>query len=257
MCIGGSGGGKGYDAYKGGNHSDFAQFEKKFEKYTDRSLKKADHDKGYARYVEIPGRFERRATKLGRDPRAAMELEELKRQYAVDLGQVGIDKNFDKFDKKYYGKYRDTYKGYYAPQVEKQYGEATDKLVASLADRGMLESSVGNDAQAKLLDEFTKANTNISNEALDASNKLRSNVESQKSNLYSINEASADPMGINAQAIGASTALVAPPTYSPLGQLFTAALQPFMNFQQSSASSPTRTYTSPYSNTNGSGTVVG
>lgn len=255
MCMGG-GGNKGYDAYKGGNKSDFSRFEDKFGNYTDRMLHKAEDGKAIKKLEDIPGKYERRIDKMSRDPRAAMELEELKRQYAVDLGQVGIDENFKQFNNKYYRKYRNDYKEYYSPQVEDQYAEGTDKLVASLADRGMLESSVGNDAQAQLLDEYQKANTNIANEALDASNKLRSNVESQKSNLYSLNESSADPAGINAQAIGASTALVAPPTYSPLGELFTAVLQPFMNYQQSSSNTATKTYTSPYTSTTGSGTVV-
>ncbi len=257
MCIGGGGGGKGYDAYKGGKSSDFARFQDKFYDKTENWLTKAEDGAALRRFTDLPDRMEGRIDKLSRDPRAAMEIEEMKRQYAIDLGKIGIDDSFDKFNRKYFNKYRGDYKDYYDPQITDQYNMATDKLTASLADRGMLESSVGNAAKAELFKDYGEAKTNIANEANDATNKLKSSVQSQKSNLYSINEASADPMGVNAQSIGASTALVAPPTYSPLGQLFTAALAPFQNYMDARSNTPTRTYRSPYSTPTGSGTVVG
>lgn len=251
MCFGG-GTPKTPDMYSNGK---FQDFEKNWNAWTAEQLAKAEKGGNLQNLSDLPGRFERKIDKLGKDPRAQMEARELERQYAVDLGKVGIDKNFKKFDKDYYKDYRKDYRAYYRPQVKDQFNESTGKLTASLADRGMLESSVGNSAQAKLYKDYTQANTNIANEAVDASNKLRSQVQDQKSNLYSLNEASADPMGVNAQAIGASTALVAPPTYSPLGQLFSSALQPFLNYQQTASNSPTRNYASPY-NTIGSGKVI-
>jgi len=251
MCFGG-GGDKTPDMYENGK---FQKFEKLWNNWAKGDLKDAENGVNFNKLNDIPGKLDNKMDFLGKDPRAQMEARELVRQHAVDIGKAGIDNNFDKFDKDYYKGYKNDYKGYYSPQVEDQFSESTGKLTASLADRGMLESSVGNAAQAKLFKDYGQANTNIANEALDAANKLRSQVQGQKSNLYSINEASADPMGVNAQAIGASTALVAPPTYSPLGQLFTAALQPFINYQQTSSNAPTRTYTSPY-NTAGSGKVI-
>jgi len=251
MCFGG-GGDKTPDMYENGK---FSQFEDIWNKWAKNDLQKANNGVNFNKLNNTSGKIDKWIDKVGADPRAEMEARELQRQHAIDLGKIGIDQNFQKFDKNYYRDYRDDYKGYYSPQVEDQFNEGTGKLTASLADRGMLESSVGNAAQAKLFKDYGQANTNIANEALDASNKLRSQVQSQKSNLYSLNEASADPMGVNAQAVGASTALVAPPTYSPLGQLFTAALQPFINYQQTSSNAPTRNYSSPY-NTTGSGKVI-
>lgn len=252
MCFSGGGSDKAPDMYSNGK---FKQFEKVWNRWSANDLRAAEKGANFNKLNDIPDKLDSRIDYLGKDSRAQMEVREMKRQHAIDLGKAGIDNNFDKFDKGYFKDYKKDYMGYYTPQIEDQFSEGTGKLTASLADRGMLESSVGNSAQAKLYKDYTQANTNISNEALDAANKLRGQVEDQKSNLYSINEASADPMGVNAQAVGASTALVAPPTYSPLGQLFTAALQPFINYQQTSSSAPTRTYKSPYT-TNGSGSVI-
>lgn len=252
MCFS-SGGDKTPDMYSNGK---FDKFEDIWQKFAEAEIKAAEGGTPMGRLNSPPQRIETMMDKLGKDPRAQMEMRELERQHAIDLGKIGIDSNFKKFNKNYYEGYKNDYKGYYAPQVEDQFNESTGKLTASLADRGMLESSVGNAAQAKLFKDYGQANTNIANEALDAANKLRSTVQQQKSSLYSLNEASADPMGVNAQAVGASTALVAPPTYSPLGQLFTAALQPFMNFQQSSSTAPTRSYRSPYASPSGSGKVI-
>ncbi len=253
MCLDfGGGGDKTPDMYGNGK---FNKFESIWNRWAKGDLQDARQGADFSTLNEPTNRIETLQNKLGKDPRAEMELRELQRQHAIDLGKVGIDQSFKKFDPTYYDKYKSDYRGYYSPQVEDQFNESTGKLTASLADRGMLESSVGNAAQAKLFKDYGQANTNIANEALDAANKLRSTVQSQKSNLYSLNEASADPMGVNAQAIGASTALVAPPTYSPLGQLFQSALQPFLNYSQQSNNSPTRNYTSPY-NTTGSGKVI-
>lgn len=252
MCFGGSGGDKTPDMYANGT---FGRLENMWDKWARRDLNAAEKGVKFDKLNDVPGKISSLIDRVGEDPRAQMEAREMQRQHAIDLGKAGIDNNFDKFDKGYFKGYKEDYKGYYSPQIEDQFSEGTGKLTASLADRGMLESSVGNAAQAKLFKDYTQANTNISNEALDAANKLRSQVQDQKSNLYSLNEASADPMGVNAQAVGASTALVAPPTYSPLGQLFTAALQPFINYQQTSSNAPTRNYRSPYTTT-GSGSVI-
>ena len=150
------------------------------------------------------------------------------------------------------------YTGYYQPQLDRQYGEALDKMKASLAGRGALDSTVGGAEMAKLARTNAEARTNIANEATDAANKLRSTVENEKTNLYNLNEASADPQAINAQAIGQATALVAPPTYSPLGTVFADALNSINNFASAYSNRPTRSYQSPYSTPSGygSGSVV-
>jgi hypothetical protein len=253
MCFG-SGGNHQYDAW---NHG-YDQFTKNWGQWARQDLKDARHgaDFGDLNDYENYANFKHRIAGLSRDPQADMNIREMIRQHSIDLGKIAIDKNFNQFDNGYYKDYRKDYTNYYDPQVQDQYHQTNDKLVGSLADRGMLESSVGNSAQADLFKKLGEAKTNISNEALDAANKLRSNVQSAKSNLYSLNEASADPMGVNAQAVGSATALVQPPTYSPLGQLFTSALNPWLSYTNAAQNTPMRTYVSPYNNVDGSGKVI-
>lgn len=207
----------------------------------------------------VPGiDFESMQNQIKQDPSGGMELREVMRQHDVNLGRIGIDKAFNQFGDNYYDKYKSDFTGYYTPQLDEQFAKATDKTTASLADRGMLESSVGANTFADLSKKNAEARTNISNEALDAANKLRGNVENAKSSLYSLNEASANPQAVNAQAVGQATALVAPPQYSPLGEVFASALNSLSSFQNARNNSPTRNYASPFSTPSGygSGSVI-
>lgn len=259
MC--GGGGGDQYDAYKEG---DFQNWKNLFNQkaaietqLANGEISQAQADAALAQYG-AGSQFEKLSNKIKSDASAGMEQREVSRQHDVGLGRIGIDKAFNKFDDNYYGGYQDNYSGYYMPQLDKQYGEAVDKMTSTLAGRGMLESSVGADTFAKLAKDNADARTNIANEGLDASNKLRGTVENAKSNLYSLNEASANPQAVNAQAIGQATSLVAPPTYSPLGQVFASALGSFGNYVSSKNNTPTRNYQSAYGSPTGygSGSVV-
>lgn len=251
MCFGSSGGDKPYNPYK---DDKWELYRNQFDDWTKDRLRWAQKGSDVGKLSNLD-RWEFERDKFGSDARASMEMQENERQYLLDLGKIAIDKRFSKFDKDYFSDYRDDYKKYYNPQVRDQFNQTGDKLIATLADRGILDSSVGNASRADLAKEYSTAKQNIANEALDASNKLRSQVESSKSNLYAINESSADPMSVNAQAQGAATTLVAPPQYSPLGEIFASALTPFQNYVQASQTAPTRSYTSNYS-TKGSGRVV-
>lgn len=194
--------------------------------------------------------------KLKEDPAASMEMREYMRQHDIGLGRIGIDKSFDQFNDDYYKQYQDDYTGFYLPELDRQYGEVVDKTTAALAGRGVLESSVGANKFADLTRENANARTNITNEATDAANKLKGTVQNAKSSLYNLNEVAANPQAINAQAVGSASALVAPPSYSPLGKVFADAMSSIANFQSAQSNSPTRRYTSPYATGYGSGSVV-
>lgn len=253
MCMGGD---EPYDAYKSG---DFAQWKGLFDKRAaiQTALAKGEIDQATAdAQLAALGDLSGYENKIKSDASAEMERREVSRQHDVDLGKIGIDKAFSGFGDSYYGGYRNDYTGYYNPQLDQQYGRAVDKTTANLAERGILESSVGAQKFADLAKQNADARTNIANEALDASNKLRGQVENAKSSLYSLNEASADPQAINAQAIGQATSLVAPPTYSPLGEVFASALNSLSSYAQARNNRPTKSYQSPYAAGFGSGRVV-
>ena len=88
----------------------------------------------------------------------------------------------------------------------------------------MLESAVGATKFADTSRQHQEARSKVAGDAVDASQRLKGQVEQSKSNLMAQNEASADPQGVAAQAVGQASALVAPPTYDPLGQIFADVL---------------------------------
>ena len=248
-----------YDAYKSGDFNNWKTlFDQKAAVQTRLAkgeITQAEADAAIAG-LQSPDNV---ANKLKSDASANMEMREYSRQNDIGLGKIGIDKNFAKFDQGYYDKYKADYSGYYNPQVDEQYAKSVDKMTATLADRGMLESSVGAAKFADVAKTNADARTNIANEGLDASNKLRGQVQNAKQSLYGLNEASADPQAVNAQAVGQATALVAPPTYSPLGSIFSNVFDGFSQVYSNRNQQPTRSYSSPYGASSGgygSGSVV-
>lgn len=259
MCnLFGGGGSTEYDARKSG---DFGQWETAFNKKADveNRLAKGEitQQQADAELAQI-GDLTSLADKIKQDPSGSMDLREVKRQHDIDLGKIGIDKAFSQFDDGYYDKYKTDYNAYYKPQLAEQFGKAMDKTTASLVDRGIMDSTVGGATIADLTKKNAEANTQIANEATDAANKLRGSVESAKSNLYNLNEASADPQTVNAQAVGSATALVAPPAFSPLANVFADVFNSLNNFQSAYQNRPTANYKSPYTAPSGygSGRVV-
>lgn len=200
------------------------------------------------------------AAKRAAQDKKETEAREAKRQADITQGKTNIDDNFAQFDDNYYGNYRTAYDDYYIPQIDDQYSSARAKLIAALTDRGTLESTAGISTLANLQKERDKVATDSANKGQDAANQLRSNVEKTKTDLYSLNEASADPQGMNARAKGEATALVAQPAYDPLGQVFASFLSPIIGSFNSTSGQAYSPYTNPVygsSSSKGSGKVIG
>lgn len=173
-----------------------------------------------------------------------LDRREAERQSKIKAGKGKIDEAFGQFDDDYYGGYKGAYTDYYFPQIDDQFGKAKNKLVAALAGRGTLESTPGINAVGDLTENYNQQRTGIANEALDAAQKLRSTVENNKTDLYALNLSAADPESMSAMAQGQATALVAPPTMSPLSQVFASALQPYLNYQSAAQNRAPASYRS-------------
>lgn len=196
------------------------------------------------------------AKKASKDAKKA----EKQRQKDVRQGQKNIEAAFSQYDDDYYGGFKQDYLDFYNPQIEREYNTTRGKLFTGLLERGMGESTVGAHKLADLVRRRDEEFTNAANQATDAANALRSKVENEKTNLYTLNLASADPQAINSRALASSTALAAPQAYTPIGQIFASALQPIsygVNAYQNR--SPASAYQSPYYTAagKGSGSVVG
>lgn len=185
--------------------------------------------------------------------------QEEERQARIREGQAAIDRNFTQYDDTYYGNYRNAYASYYTPQVEEQYKDAIDKLTATLAGRGILESSVGADAFADLQKQYNDQQALIANKSADTANELKAKVEQAKSDLYGLNTSMADPAGIAARAASEAKALAAPSAFSPLGTIFSSVLTPATAYAQAYSNSAGRIPTAGVAAPSGSGSskVVG
>jgi hypothetical protein len=169
-------------------------------------------------------------------------------QDLITQGQEGIDQAFTQFDPNYYDHYRTAYTGYYTPQVADQYGRARDQLVSALADRGTLESSVGAQSLADLDKRNTDQIAQIQSGAADAVNAKKASVDAAKTSLYNVNTSVADPTQISTQANANASTLVAPNSYTPLGNVFTDLVNPIANYTRAASGSPYG-YVNPFSAT--------
>ena len=181
------------------------------------------------------------------------------REKKIAKGQKSIDTAFGQYNDAYYDDYAGDIEGYQRPDLDQQFSDARGKTTADLAARGMLESTAGAQRFGKIGKVYADNAALISNQAQDAANKLRGSVENQKSDLYALNRASADPAGISAQAIGSATALAAPAAVTPIGAVFEGALAPYVAYQTARRNSAGPGYRSsaPTASGYGSGRVVG
>lgn len=181
--------------------------------------------------------------------------QEAQRQSAVKNGNAGIDSAFAQFDDPYFSKYAQTYKDFYNPQVDTQYNDAQGTLEAGLARNGTDRSSIAATQFGRLFGTYADQKAQIGDQATSAANDLRSKVAGEKNNLYALNSASADPAQANNQALASATSLVAPPTYTPLGNVFAGALAPWTQYASSYSNNAGTPYTLPKAGGN-SGAVV-
>lgn len=183
--------------------------------------------------------------------------EKAERDAKIAEGKAAIDAAFTGFDDDFYNSYTQSITDYQLPQIGQQFDKTRNKMIAGLAGRGVLESTNSAQRLAELTEAFSDEQVRAQSGALDATNQLKANVARQQGDLYALNEAAADPAAVSQNAIGTSTALLAPPTKSPVGELFTGFLDPVIAYRSASDNAPRPRKTYNYAATGGgSGTVV-
>lgn len=195
-----------------------------------------------------------KAAKEAAAARAETERREAERRANIQTGRGKIDDAFGIFDDNYFAGYKDTVTSDQFGQLDDQYADARGKMLAAMAGRGMLNSSTGLDNMAKLAQQYNDTRVDIGSRALDAANELRARVESNKSDLYGLNDSIADPDALSTQLTGRLSALQAPNAVSPIGQVFASIVDPVIAYNRARANSPGPAYRSP---TGGSGKIIG
>lgn len=146
--------------------------------------------------------------------------QEAERQARIKTGQENIDTAFSSFNDPFYQDYQTKYLDYYTPQAEDQYSKAVKKLTLQLAQSGNLAGSTGANQLADLKKYYDTQKMALTNQALDATNSLRGNIDSKKSQLYADNRASADPGSATSAAASAAQYLQPTAPTSPLANVF-------------------------------------
>lgn len=157
--------------------------------------------------------------------------QEAKRKENVTADNRAIDSAFGSFNDDYFKKIRDNYVGVYTPQIDDQFGKSKDKLVAALAGRGILESSVGSQALADLQKSAADQRVKVGNDALEFANGVKTKVGDAKNNLYAQSASSSDPSAIARSATSEATSLAqqgALTPQQPLADIFGSFLTPFL-----------------------------
>ncbi|MGZ5923511.1 MAG: hypothetical protein ACXWK2_02950 [Rhizomicrobium sp.] len=146
------------------------------------------------------------------------------REAKITQGKQSIDQAFNVFDPAFYDKYTKAFTNNYDPEVDRQFGLAKQGVLYDTARKGTTDSTPGQKQFADLTHDYGVQRQNIASQAIDATNKLRSNVDAQKTNLYAQNSSSADPSLSAIQAVSSAGSLGQPAQYSPLGNLFAGAI---------------------------------
>lgn len=154
------------------------------------------------------------------DAAAQARAAEEARQARIRAGTDTINQTFEKFDKPYYEGITKASNDYYLPQVDQQYNEARNKLVLALGGRGILNSSEGAKQIGKISEDYNRKRTAYSDQGVNLANDYRGKVEQNRGELLNQLSASADPAAAAASASARADMLTAPPSFSPIGDLF-------------------------------------
>lgn len=178
----------------------------------------------------------------GATQRRIEELE-AERQARIKEGAALINSQFDsKFNDQFYGDFQKSFLDFFTPQLDDQFNAARGDVISALTNRGNLKSSAG----IRMLQDVEKKNATernlLANRAQDEASNLRSGVENERANLFSLNESSADPERLAPLVTSSATALTAPQAFTPLEGVFASVLDNVTRFQNARLNSPAATY---------------
>ncbi len=156
----------------------------------------------------------------GNDAADAIEAQQQQRQALIQRGVGSINRSFAGFNAPFYERQRQGVLAAQLPQVGEQYRQQRGNLITGLAGQGLLRSSAGANLAGNLQRELAQQQTNVSNQATQAVQGLQGQISTQKGNLISQLQQSADPTLAAQRSIEAASQFSAPSIVQPLGNLF-------------------------------------
>ncbi len=150
----------------------------------------------------------------------AREAEE-QRQARITEGTGNINSAFAGFDDSFFGNIEQSANDFFSPQIDRQFDQTRESLIKNLARQGNLNASTGATQLADLDTAGQEQRVSFADKARGFATDSRADVENNRANLLRQLQASADPAAAAATAAGQAQVLSAPPTFSPIGDLFT------------------------------------
>ena len=123
-------------------------------------------------------------------------------------------------DTGFYDDAKNSYLDYYLPQLDKQYGDYNERNIYTLADKGLLQSSVKGEVDSDLADQYQIGQDKIYSGAADYEKGIRGDVANTKSDLMSLVLAGVDPASVSNMANTRAGILARPNSFDPLGDVF-------------------------------------
>lgn len=194
------------------------------------------------------------ADQIAAEAKAARDAE-VKRQGEITKGTKSINDNFAQFNDAFYTGRKADYLGYYQPQLDDQFGDATKNLTFNLARNGTLKSTMAADETAKLTKKYDlQKGSLVSNAEADGA-ALKSGIGQQKTSLISQLNATGDATAASDAALGRTQELFnTRPAFNPLGDLFAGAGDAVTNY---AANANNQTLYSKYFGSVGTGSNTG
>lgn len=146
--------------------------------------------------------------------------DEQQRQGRISAGVGAINNTFSQFDEPFFQGRARSYLDYASPQLEDQMADARKDLTFFLDRNGTLNSTIRTGKEAELTKLYGTNKRAVTDKSLDYANSARNAVANARAGLVSQVTASGDDSGAATAASGRASALTAPDTYEPLGQMF-------------------------------------
>ena len=150
---------------------------------------------------------------------------EEERQARIREGQAAIDEQFGQFDDTFFQGVEQSALDFFNPQLDEQFRRARDQVTFNLARSGNLNASEGARQFGDLTRTLQENRALIADRAAGDAARARADVESNRSDLIGQLSASADPSAAATGALARAQSLAAPRQFSPLGDLFAAAIR--------------------------------
>ncbi len=147
--------------------------------------------------------------------------EEAARQAQIEKGMGKINNTFSQFNPAFYSGLAQSYVDYARPQLDDQYGDASEQLTYALTRSGSLDSSSRVNQESELRQDYNTQLQNIADQGQQYATDAEKSVESARTSLVNTLNATGDAKAASQGALAQADILSQPPAYSPLGQLFT------------------------------------